>query len=329
MKHNVFETVTDQNTAYWLGFLAADGCCPHKQKDQIMIGLAAKDRNHLEKFANFIDYPISLIVDYDSKCSNGNFYPSAKIMVTSAQIRADLEQYGIIVAKSNQNIDFLSYIPEEYKLAFIFGYFDGDGWFVNAQSYGFGFCGNELTMKSIALYLQEHYQITFNSVNAYIKSPNTYYFQTQSSEKTLSFIKLYLSFENNCDLLERKKQVAYDLLERLQNKIFVSDKAEKEHGFEDKKIPLLKTCLLCGCNYETFHAEQKYCSQVCAHKAQQHTDRPSREELKELIRTSSFLQIGRIYNVSDNAIRKWCKAANLPSKATEIKQYSDEEWEKI
>jgi hypothetical protein len=48
-----------------------------------------------------------------------------------------------------------------------------------------------------------------------------------------------------------------------------------------------------------------------------------------LIRTSSFLQIGRIYNVSDNAIRKWCKAANLPSKATEIKQYSDEEWEKI
>ena len=50
------------------------------------------------------------------------------------------------------------------------------------------------------------------------------------------------------------------------------------------------------------------------------------EELKNLIRNTPFTQIGKIYNVSDNAIRKWCDNYNLPHRASEIKSYSDEEW---
>lgn len=58
-------------------------------------------------------------------------------------------------------------------------------------------------------------------------------------------------------------------------------------------------------------------------------DRPSREELKQKIRNTAFTKIGKEYNVSDNAIRKWCKYYNLPFKSKEIKQYTDEEWKKI
>ena len=58
-------------------------------------------------------------------------------------------------------------------------------------------------------------------------------------------------------------------------------------------------------------------------------NRPSREELKFLIRTTPFLQIGKKFNVSDNTIRKWCKRENLPSTVKEIKTFSDEEWLKI
>ena len=56
---------------------------------------------------------------------------------------------------------------------------------------------------------------------------------------------------------------------------------------------------------------------------------PSREELKHLIRIMPFLQIGKKYGVSDNAIRKWCKNCQLPSSSREIKKYSDEEWKNI
>lgn len=69
---------------------------------------------------------------------------------------------------------------------------------------------------------------------------------------------------------------------------------------------------------------------VCAAKARRKvSERPSREELKNLIRTTPFTKIGEIFGVTDNAIRKWCDAVNLPRKSTEIKKYSDEEWKKI
>jgi len=36
-----------------------------------------------------------------------------------------------------------------------------------------------------------------------------------------------------------------------------------------------------------------------------------------------------MFKVSDNAVRKWCKKYNLPSKRKDIQKYSDIEWEKI
>lgn len=54
-----------------------------------------------------------------------------------------------------------------------------------------------------------------------------------------------------------------------------------------------------------------------------------REELKEMIRTKSFVEIGSNFNVSDNAIRKWCKKYNLPFRKKDIKEYSEEDWKLI
>ena len=67
----------------------------------------------------------------------------------------------------------------------------------------------------------------------------------------------------------------------------------------------------------------------CYKKTLRKVERPQRDELKQLIRSTPFLQIGKKYNVSDNTIRKWCMAENLPIKKREINSYSDEEWELI
>lgn len=64
------------------------------------------------------------------------------------------------------------------------------------------------------------------------------------------------------------------------------------------------------------------CKGVHSRKA----ERPERDVLKNLIRTESFKAIGRRYGVADNAIRKWCRSMNLPSRKKDIKLYSDEEW---
>jgi hypothetical protein len=60
------------------------------------------------------------------------------------------------------------------------------------------------------------------------------------------------------------------------------------------------------------------------------TDKPvSREELKNLIRSIPFTQIGRKYGLTDNAIKKWCISYGLPSKKKDINKYTDEEWANI
>jgi hypothetical protein len=59
---------------------------------------------------------------------------------------------------------------------------------------------------------------------------------------------------------------------------------------------------------------------------QRKVKRPAREELKSLIRNTSFLAIGRQYGVSDKAVKKWCVAVGLPYKTREIKSMTDEEW---
>jgi len=96
----------------------------------------------------------------------------------------------------------------------------------------------------------------------------------------------------------------------------------------EKKYPEHNYCIDCG--KEIFRTSTR-----CADCEKKNRIIPldkmlvTREELKNLIRTTPFTTIGTKYGVSDNAIRKWCDKFNLPRKASEIKKYSDKEWEQI
>lgn len=84
-------------------------------------------------------------------------------------------------------------------------------------------------------------------------------------------------------------------------------------------------CLICG---KKILPTSKYCL-TCSGFIQRKVERPNREELKNLIKSVPFTQIGKQYGVSDNAVRKWCQSEGLPSKSSIIKKYSDEEWASI
>ena len=52
--------------------------------------------------------------------------------------------------------------------------------------------------------------------------------------------------------------------------------------------------------------------------------------MKAKIKDTPFTRIGAEYNVTDNAVRKWCKTYNLPSKTSEIKEIIEKgEWDLI
>lgn len=107
---------------------------------------------------------------------------------------------------------------------------------------------------------------------------------------------------------------------------FDVDKAEEVSGLvEDLKTHKIYYCKECGIEVSRGNDT----CPACASKLKRKVERPNREELKRLIRTVSFTNIAKMYGVTDNAIRKWCDNYNLPRKVSDIKQYSDEEWQNI
>ena len=56
----------------------------------------------------------------------------------------------------------------------------------------------------------------------------------------------------------------------------------------------------------------------CNKKLQRKVERPSKEELNELIRSKPFTTIAKDYGVSDKAIVKWCKYYGLPYRKKDI-----------
>lgn len=87
----------------------------------------------------------------------------------------------------------------------------------------------------------------------------------------------------------------------------------------------INVCIDCGTQILSQSTRCSACEKIASRIAQ----RPEREVLKQEIRNTSFLQLGRKYGVSDNAIRKWCITYNLPYKKSIIKTFSDIEWNNL
>ena len=106
-------------------------------------------------------------------------------------------------------------------------------------------------------------------------------------------------------------------------KVYMEIQRNSIKNFKEKQL----YCI--NCNKEiTIYSKSGLCPE-CYSMTQRKIERPSREELKDMIRNNSFLSLSKKFNVSDNAIRKWCKSMNLPSAKAEINRYTDEEWRVI
>ena len=101
----------------------------------------------------------------------------------------------------------------------------------------------------------------------------------------------------------------------------------KRCHFDDYNYPLRPYrhkkyyCPLCG---QQIDRKSQYCLS-CANKLRQTVDRPSRDELLQMVATSSFEEVGRKYNVSGKAITKWCRAYNLPTHKKDLVNLYKEE----
>ena len=99
--------------------------------------------------------------------------------------------------------------------------------------------------------------------------------------------------------------------------------------FDPRREKRLNYCIDCGTIISKNSLRCVKCLNKYVKQKALETSLVTREELKNLIRTIPFTQIGNKFNVTDNAIRKWCDKFNLPCTKKEINSYSDEEWDLI
>ena len=101
--------------------------------------------------------------------------------------------------------------------------------------------------------------------------------------------------------------------------ILVCSNCHREIHFKIIDIDLQKNikpwitsqCKLCSAQFETKITEQKYCSAECAKIGQRKVERPNKEELLKLLNELPMTKIGRMFHVSDNAVRKWAKKYDI------------------
>ena len=109
-------------TFYWVGFLLADG---HFDGRRIVVGLAEHDREHLEKFAKYINFEgaISSIKE-----------PHNAVRLSAmdvAVVKKLCEKFDIKSDKTHNPPKTLNWIPEKLFLCLIAGLIDGDGNIMN------------------------------------------------------------------------------------------------------------------------------------------------------------------------------------------------------
>jgi hypothetical protein len=187
IKSNIFDDLNEES-AYWLGFLYADGYLD-ETRDNIALELGIQDLKHLEEFAEFVGYnkPVKYRVDKPT-CY---IHFSDKVMVRS-----------LIKNQLRQKKSFTAEFPEMKKhliFHFISGYFDGDGsvYYVGKMSSGLNVIGSESFITSL------HKIVGFGKTRKVPKVEGMCYFELTNNPDVMKFYNQI--YKSNFYRLKRKQ----------------------------------------------------------------------------------------------------------------------------
>lgn len=138
------------------------------------------------------------------------------------------------------------------------------------------------------------------------------------NNQDLTMILDHIDGDNHNNLLENLRWVCPNCNSQLPT---FARRNNKTHG---NYIPMRirknikKICPICNVN--EINKNSQMCFDCRNHERRKNI--PPKEDLEKLIYEKSFVQIGKDYGVSDNAVRKWCKFYGLPFRYGELHKYT-------
>lgn len=158
--NTVFDEIDNEEKAYWLGFLYADGNVATKT-NVITLSLKKDDYEHLKKFKDFLKCKIN-ILDGNVKI-NDKTYSFCRLCICDKHFKQRLIDLGCIPQKTLKltfpNVDIFK--DKRLIYDFIRGYVDGDGCLTFSRSgrLSITIVGTESFLKSIQSIFSEEFKI--------------------------------------------------------------------------------------------------------------------------------------------------------------------------
>lgn len=198
---NVFLDLEDEQTQYWLGFLAADGTVGNKE-NLVSLELQKKDLSHLKKYCEFvgISYKEIPYLKYNTVGYRATF--------KNKEVNSYLKSLGITDNKSKTiELNF------KFNRHFIRGVFDGDGYVRLISNKKAAY---EIATMSVLFKNQISHFLNDNSIKhtVNLRADGIYIIGIYSQLEVKKFYDMLYS--NATVFLERKKAVICPLYEEIQ-----------------------------------------------------------------------------------------------------------------
>jgi hypothetical protein len=260
-----FEKIDSNEKAYWLGFLYADGYII-STGNSVRLKLGEKDEATLDKFISAVGADPSFKKSYGPYETSGI---SKEITVTNKEFVDNLKRLGCVTKKS-LIIRFPELASEELNLAFLMGFYDGDGTEGRSELT----CGSENFLLDICR--------IFKLDSAKIKKMKGNVYKLNLGAEL--FRRMLNSFH---DSMPRKRRTHRD------GQIIVGSPYINSISNKDEQAKSTKAVRKSSPKNREYIRKKKF--------------EVTKEELQELVWSMSSIAVGKKFGVSGKAIEKRCK----------------------
>jgi len=200
-----FDLIDNEEKAYWLGFICADGCMNDKS-NTLQIVLQQGDHAHLKKLGNLLGVRVYKYEHFNSY--HNKSFKTSSLRVGNNNIWRDLLSVGVLPRKSkiqSFGTNIMNKIKTELRSHFIRGYFDGDGSVCESvaneikSNFTVGFSGQRGMMKVIKEELMKQLGVS----NVDVEKADGCFIVRWSGREQVSIIGKWL-YDGASVFLERK-----------------------------------------------------------------------------------------------------------------------------
>lgn len=201
-------------SAYWAGFLMADGNVTSwgKNQSKISLVLGARDLGHLLQFAQFVGYrgDVRFIPSHDTYAISGS----------SALMADDLSRWGVVPDKTH--VGAVPDIPSELVPDYIRGLIDGDGCIcirddgLRPEEWSVVLVNNARVTGWVADQMERQLQLhpkTAPSQHNDFSGHTTYRLSLYRQAEIQSFLR-WVGYESDVVALSRKRDLARSILQK-------------------------------------------------------------------------------------------------------------------